>query len=55
VQRQLGYCYEVATKVGHYQWVCPACRRALLGLAQGGLWHAAAEAPAEALSPVTVS
>jgi hypothetical protein len=23
---------------GHYQDVCPRCRRALFGLAQGALW-----------------
>jgi nitrate reductase gamma subunit len=39
VERQLGYQYEVPdTKVEHYQWVCPRCRRVLLGLAQGMLW-----------------
>jgi hypothetical protein len=42
VQRQLGYRYEAADpSTGHYQWVCPRCRRALLGLAQGALWRAA--------------
>ena len=24
---------------GHYQEVCPPCRRALFGLAQGALWR----------------
>ena len=36
VERQLGFRYEMAG--GHYQQVCPACRRALFGLAQGALW-----------------
>jgi len=39
VERQLGYQYEVPdAKVEHYQWICPRCRRVLLGLAQGMLW-----------------
>lgn len=38
VERQLGYRYEVPGTVEHYQWVCPRCRRAILALAQGGLW-----------------
>jgi hypothetical protein len=36
VERDLGFDYELAG--GHYQEVCPACRRALFGLAQGALW-----------------
>jgi hypothetical protein len=36
VERELGFRYEMAG--GHYQEVCPACRRALFGLAQGALW-----------------
>jgi hypothetical protein len=36
VERQLGFRYELAS--GHYQEVCPRCRRALFGLAQGALW-----------------
>ncbi len=39
VQRRLGLRYEAGPKVGHYQWVCPPCRRALLGLAHGALCH----------------
>ena len=40
VQRELGYRYEAAhDPVEHYQWICPPCRRALLALAQGQLWH----------------
>lgn len=42
VERQLGYRYELpGSPVGHYQWVCPRCRRAALALAQGDLWDAA--------------
>jgi len=39
VERELGFSYEMtATKgVEHYQQICPRCRRALLGLAQGSL------------------
>jgi hypothetical protein len=40
VEKQLGYDYEVAdSSIEHYQWICPRCRRALLALAQGRLWH----------------
>jgi nitrate/nitrite transporter NarK len=38
VERQLGFSYELADG-GHYQDVCPKCRRALFGLAQGALWQ----------------
>jgi hypothetical protein len=39
VQRQLGYRYDLpGSAVEHYQWICPRCRRALLGIAQGNLW-----------------
>jgi hypothetical protein len=38
VERQLGYRYEMpGLSVEHYQWICPRCRRALVGLAQA--WH----------------
>ena len=41
VERQLGFRYETtAGGASHYQEICPACRRALFGLAQGGLWTA---------------
>jgi hypothetical protein len=36
VEGDLGFRYQLAG--GHYQEVCPACRRALFGLAQGSLW-----------------
>ena len=40
VERQLGFSYEsTASGVEHYQQVCPRCRRALFGLAQGALWN----------------
>ena len=38
VERELGFQYELANG-GHYQEVCPRCRRALFGLAQGGVWR----------------
>ena len=42
VERELGFSYEMSgtTAVEHYQQICPRCRRALLGLAQGSLWDA---------------
>jgi len=44
-QRRLGYEYEMDLDSGadHYQRVCPRCRRAMLALAQGGLWNQARE------------
>jgi hypothetical protein len=40
VEKQLGFDYEADhPEVEHYQWVCPKCRRALFGLAQGRLWN----------------
>jgi hypothetical protein len=41
VERQLGFQYELPGG-GHYQQVCSRCRRALFGLAQGGLWQGTA-------------
>jgi NNP family nitrate/nitrite transporter-like MFS transporter len=38
VEQELGFCYELPDG-GHYQDVCPRCRRALFGLAQGALWR----------------
>jgi hypothetical protein len=38
VEQELGFRYEL-TEGGHYQEVCPRCRRALFGLAQGSLWR----------------
>lgn len=44
VERQLGFRYELGGG-GHYQEICPRCRRALYGMAQGALWAAGANAP----------
>ena len=46
VERQLGFAYEMdgAGGAAHYQEVCPRCRRALFGLAQGSLWSQARQA-----------
>jgi hypothetical protein len=41
VERRLGYRYELSNATrgaDHYQRICPACRRAMLGLAQGDAW-----------------
>lgn len=39
VERDLGFRYELAAGgAGHYQRICPRCRRALFGLAQGATW-----------------
>ena len=38
VEHELGFRYELPNG-GHYQEVCPKCRRALFGLAQGALWR----------------
>ena len=40
VERELGFSYEMNgdEQPQHYQQVCPKCRRALFGLAQGRLW-----------------
>ncbi len=42
VERELGFRYELAGRPAeHYQRICPRCRRALFGLAQGALWREA--------------
>jgi hypothetical protein len=38
VEQELGFRYELPDG-GHYQDICPRCRRALFGLAQGALWR----------------
>jgi ribosomal protein S27AE len=39
VERELGFRYELAGgPADHYQRICPRCRRALFGLAQGAMW-----------------
>jgi len=42
VERELGFAYHMdgSTGADHYQQICPRCRRALFGLAQGAMWHA---------------
>jgi hypothetical protein len=38
VERELGYQYDWPDHAaGHYQWICPSCRRKMLALAQGHL------------------
>ena len=44
VEQELGYRYDwPENPAGHYQLICPACRRKMLALAQGHLWPATAE------------
>jgi hypothetical protein len=39
VERELGYQYDWPDNpAGHYQRICPACRRRMFGVAQGRLW-----------------
>jgi len=39
VERELGYRYELPDhRASHYQWICPACRRALLAISHANLW-----------------
>jgi hypothetical protein len=46
VERELGFRYEIAAGgANHYQQICPACRRAMFGLAQGTLWTSPQEEP----------
>ncbi len=48
VERDLGFRYELGgADGGHYQEVCPRCRRALFGLAQSALWAAPATSRGE--------
>ena len=40
VEADLGYSYEIPnSEVGHYQGICPPCRRAAVAQAQGRLWQ----------------
>ena len=40
VERQLGFDYEMpGTEAGHYQRICPRCRRVMFGIAQGRVWQ----------------
>src|SRR5918994_7177919 len=45
VERELGFSYEMSASSGadHYQQICPRCRRALFGLAQGAMWREPAD------------
>ena len=39
VEKQLGFNYEIrGSDAEHYQQICPKCRRAMFGLAQGAMW-----------------
>jgi nitrate/nitrite transporter NarK len=38
VEAELGFRYDLPGG-GHYQEICPKCRRALFGLSQGALWQ----------------
>jgi hypothetical protein len=41
VERELGYRYDMPDHpAGHYQRICPACRRKMLAVVQGQLWTA---------------
>lgn len=45
VERQLGYRYEIEkAQTPHYQWICPACRRALVCLAHTALGYPRSDA-----------
>jgi hypothetical protein len=47
VEKELGYRYDGPGGAGHYQYVCPACRRKLLALAQGRLWSSSSSSSSE--------
>jgi hypothetical protein len=49
VERELGFTYEMNASTGadHYQQICPRCRRALFGLAQGAMWRIPSRPPVE--------
>ncbi|MGA7617723.1 MAG: MFS transporter [Thermoanaerobaculia bacterium] len=52
VERKLGYHYALERGgVDHYQRICPACRRSMLGVAQGRIWERSAgpNPPAESI------
>jgi hypothetical protein len=52
VERELGFRYELPDGT-HYQQVCPRCKRALVGLAQGALWQAHLDTRVDAALPAT--
>jgi hypothetical protein len=53
VERELGFSYEMDGRAGadHYQQICPRCRRALFGLAQGAMWREPADESVSAQNP----
>jgi hypothetical protein len=51
VEEQLGFTYECDGEAEHYQWLCPQCRRAMFGLAQGQLWNSEG-AVGETMEPI---
>lgn len=53
VERQLGYRYEMKnSRVEHYQWICPPCRRSMLALAQGQLWRGVGDGVVDGENPL---
>jgi hypothetical protein len=53
VEQRLGYNYESdRPEVGHYQWICPPCRRAMFALAQAQIQSPAAATFALKTKPV---
>lgn len=55
VERELGYRYEMPgqPEVGHYQWICPRCRRLMLATAQRRAFEAAPGWQRDGLGEVT--
>ena len=54
VEAELGYNYEIPdSEIGHYQWICPPCRRAAVAQAQGQLWQMARGGTAVTLPQTT--
>ncbi len=56
VEEKLGYDYRMKDgEIGHYQWICPPCRRATVAQAQGQLWQTARGAQVTSVhSPATM-
>jgi hypothetical protein len=53
VTAELGYRYEMPGRPeGHYQRICPRCRRVTLAVAQGGLWRDARGPLEETAAPL---
>jgi hypothetical protein len=52
VEAALGYRYEAAGEVSHYQRICPRCRRSLVALAQAALDTGPSERPASLPQPM---